>query len=64
MPGQPPQIIFSTVMGRTYRVETATSIDSWSVLRDGIIGIGGNILFIDNRSLSGVNTLFYRVAVY
>jgi hypothetical protein len=64
VPGQPPQIIFSTVMGRTYRVETATTIDSWSVLRDGIIGIGDNILFIDNRNLSGVNTLFYRVAVY
>jgi Immunoglobulin I-set domain/von Willebrand factor type A domain/Putative Ig domain len=62
--GQAPQIIFSTVVGRTYRVETATSLGSWMVLRDNIIGIGGNILFIDNRVLSGVSTVFYRVAVY
>jgi hypothetical protein len=62
--GQPPQIVFSTVVGRTYRVDTATSLGSWMVLRDNIIGIGGNILFIDNRVLSGVSTVFYRVAVY
>jgi hypothetical protein len=62
--GQAPQIIFSTVVGRTYRVETATSLGSWMVLRDNIIGIGGNILFIDNRVLSGVSTVFYRVSVY
>lgn len=63
-PGQTPQILFSTVETRTYRVETATSLDSWSVLRDGIPGTGGDILFIDNRTLSGVNAVFYRVAVY
>ena len=64
VPGQPPEIIFSTVLGRTYRVETATSIDSWSVLLDGIAGTGGNILFTDYRNLSGVSSMFYRVAVY
>ncbi len=63
-PGQMPQISFSTVMGRTYRLETATSLTNWSVLRDNMPGIGGNILFIDNRNLSGVRTVFYRVAVY
>jgi hypothetical protein len=63
-PGQAPQIIFSTVAGRTYRVETATSLDSWAVLRDNIPGTGSNILFIDDRVLSGVNPVFYRVAVY
>ena len=63
-PGQTPQIIFSTVVGRTYRVETATSLGAWAVLRDNIPGIGGNILFIDNRTLSGVSAVFYRVAVY
>jgi hypothetical protein len=64
VPGQPPEIIFSTVLGRTYRVETATSLDSWSVLLDGIAGTGGNILFTDYRNLSGVSSVFYRVAVY
>lgn len=63
-PGQAPQIIFSTVAGRTYRVETATSLDTWAVLRDNIPGTGGNILFIDDRVLTGVNPVFYRVAVY
>jgi hypothetical protein len=63
-PGQTPQIIFSTVAGRTYRVETATSLDTWAVLRDNIPGTGGNILFIDDRVLSGVSAVFYRVAVY
>ena len=63
-PGQTPQIIFSTVAGRTYRVETATSLDTWAVLRDSIPGTGDNILFIDNRVLSGVSAVFYRVAVY
>jgi hypothetical protein len=63
-PGQTPQIIFSTVEGRTYRLETATSLDSWAVLRDNMPGTGGNILFIDNRNLSGVSAVFYRVAVY
>jgi hypothetical protein len=63
-PGQTPQIMFSTVAGRTYRLETATSLNSWSVLRDNMPGTGGNILFIDNRPLSGVNSAFYRVAVY
>jgi hypothetical protein len=64
VPGQTPQIIFSTVLGRTYRVETATSLGTWMVLRDNIAGIGGNITFIDNRVLSGVSAVFYRVAVY
>jgi len=64
VPGQMPQIAFSTVATRTYRVETATSLESWTVLRDNISGIGGNILFIDNRNLSGISTMFYRVAVY
>jgi hypothetical protein len=63
-PGQAPQIIFSTVPTRTYRVETATSLGNWSVLRDNIPGTGGNITFIDDRDLSGVGTVFYRVAVY
>jgi hypothetical protein len=64
IPGQMPQINFSTVMGRTYRVDCATTLDSWSVLRDNIPGTGSTILFIDNRTLSGVNAQYYRVSVY
>jgi len=64
-PGQTPQVLFSTVVGRTYRVETTTSLgSSWAVLRDNIAGTGGSILFIDNRVLSGANAIFYRVVVY
>jgi hypothetical protein len=34
------------------------------VVLDNIPGTGGNILFTDNRVLSGANSVFYRVAVY
>ena len=50
--------------GRTYRVETATSLDTWSVLRDNIPGTGGTILFSDDRVLTSVSAVFYRVTVY
>ena len=63
-PGQVPQIIFNTVPTRTYRVETATSLGTWWVLLDNIQGTGGDILFTDNRVLTGVSAVFYRVAVY
>jgi len=63
-PGQTPQVMFSTVAGRTYRLETASRLDRWSVLRDNMPGTGDHILFIDNRVLTGVKAVFYRVAVY
>ncbi|HVM49754.1 MAG TPA: immunoglobulin domain-containing protein [Candidatus Acidoferrum sp.] len=63
-PGPTPQITFSTVQGRTYRVETAITLNNWSVLRDYIQGTGGNIIFIDNRTLGEVPSVYYRVAVY
>ena len=63
-PGQVPQIIFNTVATRTYRVEAATSLGNWEVLLDNIPGTGGNIVFVDNRVLSGVSAVFYRVGVY
>jgi hypothetical protein len=60
----PPQIIFNTVIGRTYRIEWATDLNGpWTVLRDGIAGTGGNITFNDVRNLSLVGAMFYRVAV-
>ncbi len=64
IPGQPPQLIFDTVVGRTYRVDTATVLGSWTTLLDDISGTGGQIIFTDFRNLSGVNSVFYRVAVY
>jgi hypothetical protein len=63
-PNQTPQILFSTVQGRTYRLETATTLTNWSVLRDNMPGTDTNILFIDNRPLSGVSSMFYRVGVH
>ncbi|MEI8291273.1 MAG: putative Ig domain-containing protein [Verrucomicrobiota bacterium] len=62
--GQPYQMTISTVVGRTYRVETATSLGSWSTLQDGIAGTGSPVTVTDNRDLSGVTAVFYRVAVY
>ncbi len=64
-PGQAPQIIFSTVATRTYRVESAASLDGpWEVVLDNIPGTGDNIVFVDSRVLSGLNAVFYRVQVY
>ena len=60
----PPQILFNTVVGRTYRIEWAESLSgNWTILRDGIAGTGGDITFTDLRDLTGVGAMFYRVAV-
>jgi hypothetical protein len=32
-------------------------------LLDGIAGTGGNVTYTDQRNLSGVGSVFYRVAV-
>lgn len=59
-----PQIIFNTALNRTYRIEWAASLnDTWTVLRDGIAGTGGNVTFTDSRDLSTVGATFYRVEV-
>jgi hypothetical protein len=63
-PGQPPQITFSTVVGRTYRVESSTTLGGWTILQDYISGTGGNVSVTDNRNLSAVSSVFYRVVVY
>jgi hypothetical protein len=60
----PPQIVFDTIAGRTYRLEWAASVNGpWLLLRDGIAGTGGSVIFTDLRNLSGVGASFYRVAV-
>jgi hypothetical protein len=62
--GHPFQMSIPTDVGRTYRVETATSLGSWSTLQDGIDGTGGLVTVTDTRNLSGVTSVFYRVAAY
>jgi hypothetical protein len=60
----PPQIVFNTVLNRTYRIVWTTSLTGpWTILLDGIAGTGGNITYTDQRNLSGVSTMFYRVVV-
>lgn len=59
-----PQIAFGTVVGRTYRIDWAVSLDGpWTVLRDGIVGTGSDVVFTDERNLSGVSGMYYRVVV-
>jgi PKD repeat protein len=59
-----PQIGFSTVANRTYRIDWADTLDGdWFVLRDGIAGTGGEMTFTDLRNLSSVETMYYRVVV-
>jgi hypothetical protein len=60
----PPQISFNTVIGRTYRIEWSTGLAGpWIILRDGIVGTGATITFTDQRNLSTVGVMYYRVAV-
>ena len=60
----PPQIVFNTVVGRTYRIDWATSLNgSWTVLTDGIAGTGGIVTYTDLRNLNGTVSIFYRVVV-
>ncbi len=60
----PPQIAFNTVAGRTYAIEWAPTPDGdWMVLRDGIVGTGGEVVFTDLRNLSTVSAMYYRVVV-
>ena len=54
---------FSTVTGRTYRVEWATALNNWLILQDNINVTGGNVTYTDYRDLSNVGTVFYRVSV-
>jgi len=59
-----PQIVFNTVVGRTYRVEWAASPSGvWTILQDGIAGTGGNVTYTDQRDLTTVQDMFYRVVV-
>ena len=62
--GQPPMITFNTALGRTYRVDTALQSGSWTPLLDNIAGTGGSISIPDNRNLSGVSAVYYRVVVF
>lgn len=63
-PENPPQIVFSTVVGRTYRIDWSVNpYGGWQVLRDGIAGTGSDITFTDERNLSGVSAMYYRVVV-
>jgi hypothetical protein len=65
--GQPdgqPEIIFSSVVGRTYLVQTATVLGNWTPLLENIPGVGGDIRVTDLRTLGGVNNVYYRVLVY
>lgn len=63
-PSLPPEIIFSSVVGRTYLVQTATVLGDWTPLLENIPGIGGDIRVTDLRTLGGVNIVYYRVLVY
>ncbi len=55
------QITFSTVPGKTYRVECAADPSGpWTVLENNLPGTGANIQITDTASPSSA-TRFYRV---
>jgi hypothetical protein len=60
----PPQFSFNTSAGRNYRIEWSTGLTGpWTILRDGIPGTGAPISFTDQRNLSTVGSMYYRVGV-
>jgi hypothetical protein len=60
----PPQVMFETVVGRTYRIDWSTSLNGpWTILRDGISGTGDVVTFTDLRDLSHAGAMYYRVSV-
>ena len=61
---QPFEITFPTVSGRTYRVDTATSLGNWQPLQDGIAGSGSDVTVRDLFPLNGTAAMFYRIVVY
>ncbi len=58
------QIIFSTALGRTYRVDSSTDLQTWQTLQDKIVGINADVTVADTRYLPGATTVFYRVLAY
>lgn len=62
--GGPPLITFNTAVGRTYRVDAAVTLGAWVTLQDNIVGTGLPTTIADNRDLSGVSSMFYRVVAF
>ena len=59
-----PQIVFNTAVNRTYRIEWTASLSGpWTILQDGIAGTGSEVTYTDQRDLSTVEGMFYRVVV-
>jgi len=56
------QIVFSTAVNRTYRIDTSSDLVNWQVLQDKIAGTGQSITFTDPRFLSAAG--YYRLIVY
>ena len=46
------------------QVQTATTVGNWQILQDGISGTGSDITVTDNRPLSGLTAVYYRIYVY
>jgi hypothetical protein len=57
-----PVLSFESVLGRVYRIESSTQLGGavWSVVKDGIPGIGQTIEVADPAPL-GQNSRFYRL---
>lgn len=55
---------FSTSTNRIYRLEASTDLRNWETVQDNVPGVNTNVTLTDTRFLPGVDTIFYRVAVY
>ncbi len=58
------QVVFSSALNRSYRVEASTDLVNWATVQDNIPGSGQPITVIDSRPVPFAGTAFYRVLVY
>ena len=62
--GDDMTVTFSTVAGRTYRLERSDTLqsDSWTTVQGGIVGNGGDLIVIDPAAASQPRR-FYRIVI-
>jgi hypothetical protein len=58
----PYQVVYSTVAGRTYRVDGSTDLVNWTTLQDNIAGTGSVLTFTDTRDPVALTRQFYRIS--
>ena len=60
----PYQVVFSSVVGKTYRVDASSDLINWTAVQDGITGTGSDITVPDTSMDPQTIARYYRIWVY